>query len=334
MKIAIHKGVGFCERWIKYCEINAIDYKLVNAYDTDIVTQLNDCEVFMWHFSHINYKDMQFAKHLLFSLQISGKKTFPDFNTCWHFDDKIAQKYLLESIKAPLVNSYVFYTKSEVKSWIQKTDFPKVFKLKGGAGSSNVLLVENAQKALKLTKTAFGKGFKQYNAFNNLKERWRKYRLNKTNFTDVLKGFVRFVYPSDFARFVNNEKAYVYFQDFVPNNKHDIRVVLVDDKAFAIKRLTRKNDFRASGSGFLIHDKEQIDERCLKIAFEVNDKLQTQSIAFDFVFDGSGDPLIVEISYGYSPEGYDSCQGYWDKELNWYEGEFNPYGWMIEQIIR
>ncbi len=334
MKIAIHNGGGFAERWISYCNDIKIDFKLVNAYDTDIVSQLNDCEVFMWHFSHINYKDMQFAKHLLFSLQIAGIKTFPDFNTCWHFDDKVAQKYLLESINAPLVKSYVFYTKKEAKSWIKKTDFPKVFKLKGGAGSSNVLLVNNIHDAQKLIKKAFGKGFKQYNAMSNLKERWRKYGLHKTNFTDVLKGIVRFVYPTDFARFSNNEKAYAYFQDFLPNNKYDIRVVVVDNKAFAIKRLTRENDFRASGSGFLIHDKSQIDERCIKMAFDVNNKLQTQSIAFDFVFDTFGNPLIVEISYGYSPEGYDNCQGYWDENLFWYEGQINPYGWMIEQLIR
>jgi hypothetical protein len=33
-------------------------------------------------------------------------------------------------------------------------------------------------------------------------------------------------------------------------------------------------------------------------------------------------------------EVYVSCVGYWDKELNWYEGEFDPYGWMIEQLIK
>lgn len=333
MKIAIHQGIGFTQRWVDYCQQKQIDLKLVNAYDTDIVSQLNDCDVFMWHYSHINYKDMQFAKHLLFSLQIAGKKIFPDFNTCWHFDDKVAQKYLLESIDAPMVKSYVFYTKKDANNWIDATGFPKVFKLKGGAGSANVLLVKNKNDAKKLINKAFGKGFKQYNALNNLKERWRKYTLNKTNLTDVLKGLVRFLYPTDFARFTSNEKAYAYFQDFMPGNKHDIRVVVVANKAFAIKRLTRQNDFRASGSGFLIHDKNQIDERCVKIAFEVNQKLQSQSIAFDFVFDEFGKPLIVEISFGYSPEGYDNCTGYWDNQMTWHEGHINPYGWMIDELL-
>ena len=82
MKIAIHKSGGFSERWIEYCEKNQIDYKIVNAYDSDIVEQVKDCDAFMWHHSHINYKDVLFAKQLLYSLEIAGKKVFPDWKTC------------------------------------------------------------------------------------------------------------------------------------------------------------------------------------------------------------------------------------------------------------
>ena len=114
MKIGIHHREGsYSERWIEYCQEHRIDYKIVNAYDSNIVDQLSDCDIFMWHHHHANYKDALFAKQLLYSLQIAGKKVFPDFNTGWHFDDKVGQKYLLEAIEAPLVPSYVFYTKKE-----------------------------------------------------------------------------------------------------------------------------------------------------------------------------------------------------------------------------
>jgi len=43
--------------------------------------------------------------------------------------------------------------------------------------------------------------------------------------------------------------------------------------------------------------------------------------------------LVIEISYGFSPEGYYNCPGYWDKNLKWYEGKFNPYGWMVELML-
>ena len=76
------------------------------------------------------------------------------------------------------------------------------------------------------------------------------------------------------------------------------------------------------------------DERCVKIAFETNDKLKTQSIAFDFVFDENNTPLIVEISYGYAVAAYDKCEGWWDREMNWHPGEcFDFCGWMVEEIV-
>lgn len=332
--IAIHKSTGFAERWIAYCEKNNIAYKLVNAYDSDIVSQIKDCDAFMWHFYHKSYKDQLFAKQLLFSLQTAGVRVFPDFNTAWHFDDKVGQKYLLEAVGAPLVPSYAFYTKHEALQWINKTDFPKVFKLRGGAGAENVKLVHSKTEARKLVKKAFGQGFKQYNATSSIKERWRKYRLGKSGFKDVLKGIIRLIFPPDYARMISPEKGYVYFQDFIPNNNFDIRIIVVGEKAFGFKRMVRKNDFRASGSGNFIYSKDDLDERCVRIAFDINKKINSQSIAYDFVFDDNNTPLIVEISYGFIEKVYDACEGYWTTDMQWHAGEnFDFCGWMVEGVV-
>ena len=150
--------------------------RLVNCYANDIIEQLNDCNALMWHFHHASPKDFLFAKQLLYSLQSSGKKVFPDFNTMWHFDDKVGQKYLLEAIGAPLVPTYVFYSKNEALKWADETNFPKVFKLRTGGGSQNVRMVRSKSEAIKLIKKAFKRGFSQYSAWSNLKERIRKYR--------------------------------------------------------------------------------------------------------------------------------------------------------------
>lgn len=335
MKIAIHNSGTFGSRWITYCMAHNIEYKVVNAYENDIISKLTDCDIFMWHHSHINYKDALFAKQLLFSLQQSGIKVFPDFNTGWHFDDKVGEKYLLEAINAPMIPTFVFYTKEEALQWAKHTAYPKVFKLRRGAGSANVKLVQSKQDANKYIRKAFKHGFPQYNALDNLKEEWRKYRLHMTGMKNVLKSIVRTISPTEFSKMHAREKGYVLFQEFIPNNKFDIRIVVVGDKAFALKRMCRKNDFRASGGGNIIYDKNQIDERCVKIAFEINEKLKTQSIAFDFVFDSSNRPLIVEISYGYAAAAYDKCEGFWTKDMKWHEGSnFDFCGWMIEQIIR
>jgi len=288
VKIAIHKGEGgFSLRWIEYCKKNNIQYKVVNCYDSDVIEQLKDCDALMWHFYHNIFKDMLVARKILFALEHAGVKVFPDFHTAWHFDDKVAQKYLLEAIDAPLVPSYVFYDKKEALDWAKSTTYPKVWKLKGGAGAANVKLVQNKKEATKLINTAFGKGFSQFNKLGNLKERYRKYKSGKDSLLGVAKGFGRLVIPTEFAKLQSRERGYVYFQEFVPNNNFDIRIIVIGHKAFAIKRMTRENDFRASGSGKIIFDKNQIDERCVQISFDVNNKLNCQSVAYDFVFDKS-----------------------------------------------
>lgn len=338
MKIAIHHNTdSFSERWIAYCEKNNIEYIIVNAYATDIIRQVEGCDAFMWHFFHGDYRDMQMAKALILSLEAKGVRCFPNSQTCWHFDNKIWEKYLLEAVNAPLVPSYVFYTEREALEWAEKTTFPKVFKLKGGAGASNVKLVSTQKEAKQFIKQCFGKGFDQYRWRDQLKEQWRNYRLGKVGLRNVFRpiyyAFKR--YPTAFSHYHQKEIGYAYFQDFIPDNSFDIRVCVVGERAFALKRMTRKDDFRASGSGAIVYDKQQIDERCVQIAFEVNRKLHAQSIAFDFVFDELRNPLIVEISYGYAVKAYDSCEGYWTEDMVWHAGtNFDFCGWMVDDLLK
>lgn len=335
MKIAIHHRAGsFSARWIEYCKKNSIEYKLVNAFDSDIINQVKDYDVLMWHHHHAQYKDVLTAKRILFALEHAGVKVFPDFKTAWHFDDKVAQKYLLEAINAPMVTSYVFYDKKDALEWAKNTSYPKVFKLKGGAGATNVKLVKSQEEAFKLIDKAFAKGFSQFDGYNHLRERYQKYKSGKGNLLSVIKGAGRLIVPTKFSQQQSPEKGYIYFQDFIPNNSFDIRVIVIDDKAFAIKRLVRDNDFRASGSGSIIYEKSAIDLRCVKIAFDISDKLKSQCLAYDFIFDADDNPLIVEISYGFSVEAYDKCHGYWNKNLDWNEEKFNPQEFIIENVIK
>lgn len=328
--IAIHKSkADFSDRWVAYCDANNIAYKIVDCYQNNIIQQLQGCTALMWHFNHANPKSTLFAKQLLYSVEEMGLQVFPNYKTVWHFDDKVGQKYLLEAIDAPLVPSYVFYTKKEALDWVNNTSFPKVFKLRGGAGSHNVKLAHTKQQAISLVNKAFGRGFSQYDAWPNFKERWRKYRTGKTTLKDVAKGFIRLFYTTEFAKVAGREKGYIYFQEFIDNNDCDIRIIVIGDKAFAMKRMVRENDFRASGSGITFYEREIFDEASVKISFDLSQKLQAQCVAYDFVYK-NGTPLILEISYGFATQIYDACTGYWDSNLNWHPGKFVPQNWMVD----
>ena len=333
MKIAIHhKENDFSAKWIEYCEKHQISHKVVNCYDNDIIQQLEECDALMWHFNQSNPKDTLFAKQLIFALESAGKKVFPDFYTAWHFDDKVGQKYLLEAIKAPLVPSYVFYDEQEALRWIQEASFPKVFKLRKGAGSAHVKLAENSSVAKQLVKKAFSRGFSQYDKIQNLKDRWYQYRNGKMGFWNVTKGVLRFAKTTEFARVAGPERGYIYFQDYIPENDFDIRVIVIDGKAFAIKRLVRDGDFRASGSGHVRFEKHHFDEETIRLSFQIAEKVNSQCLAIDYVFQ-DGEPLVVELSYGFIKEVYYSCTGYWDRELNWHDGAFDAQGWMVESLM-
>jgi glutathione synthase/RimK-type ligase-like ATP-grasp enzyme len=335
MKIAIHHTSGsFSERWISYCDNNKIDYKIVNCYDSDIIHQLENCGILLWHHDHMDSKDALFAKQLIYTLEHAGKKVFPNYKTCWHFDDKVGQKYLFEAIGAPLVPSYTFYTKSDAIQWAKSTTYPKVFKLRGGAGSANVKLVKSPAQAVSLIKRAFGKGFPKFDRKQYMKERFRKWREGKDNISGVFKGIGRLVISTEFEKMSPVEKGYVYFQDFIPDNTFDIRVIVVDEKAFAIKRMVRNKDFRASGSGNIYYEEEHFSSDLIKLSFDITDRLQSQCAAYDFVFDKSGKPMVVEVSYGFATKAYDKCVGYWDKSLQFHKGPFIPQNWMIESVIK
>ncbi|MFZ4057302.1 MAG: ATP-grasp domain-containing protein [Ferruginibacter sp.] len=333
MKIAIQPSANsFSDLWMSYCKAQQIPFKLVNCYDSDIIQQVSDCDIVLWHFNHQNAKDRLCAKSILSSIRAAGKLTFPDEASSWHFDDKVAQKYLLESIGAPLVPSYVFYDQASALDWCNTTSFPKVFKLKGGAGASNVQLVKNVGAAAQLIQQAFGKGFSQYNSWSGLKERIRKYRNGKTSLKDVAKGIGRLFIKNEFERMAGREKGYAYFQDFIPNNSYDIRVIVIGNKAFAIKRNVRENDFRASGSGSIEYDKSFFDEGSIQLAFSISQKLNAGCLAYDFVYHNN-EPLIVEISFGFAVVGYGPCPGYWTNDMQWHEGAFIPQHWMIEDLM-
>src|SRR6188768_3035689 len=160
MLIAIHKRErSFSDRWTDYCREHKIPYSEVNCLDNDIMQKLRSFDALLWNWDHNDPRELLVARHVLMAAEAMGISSFPNIPTCWHFDDKIAQKYLLESIGAPLIPSFVFYDLREALEWIDNASFPKVFKLRRGAGSTNVRLVRSHDDARTLAQQAFSRGF-------------------------------------------------------------------------------------------------------------------------------------------------------------------------------
>jgi len=275
------------------------------------------------------------ARHVIMAAEAKGIKVFPSISTCWHFDDKVAQKYLLEAIGAPLATTYVFYDIANALQWIENATFPKVFKLRKGAGAANVRLVHTQRQAQDLTKQAFTRGFWP---IRDLSSQGAGMRLRKARNQGELFSFIMRI-PKLLGnirgknRMMGRERNYIYFQDFIPNNLFDTRITIIGNRAFGYTRNVRKGDFRASGSGDLVYDTERIHPQCITTAFEVTRKIGAQSLAFDFALSGENQPFVLEISYGFIPKMVYMCPGYWDDRLTWHEGQIWPQEAILLDLL-
>jgi glutathione synthase/RimK-type ligase-like ATP-grasp enzyme len=336
MKIAIHdQGACWTPRWIEYCRENNLDYTLVDGYSTNIIEELASYDVFLWHINNGLFTDLLMARNVLFTAESMGLKVFPNFATSWHFDDKISQKYLLEGIKAPLAQSWTFYDLNRANTWLKnQASYPVVAKLRRGSGSYNVQLLHDYHQAIRHCKRMFGKGIHPTPAYLADVS-------NKLKVAGNLRGIIkRLKKAPNFFKWIRIgkrgfpvEKSYVYFQEFLPNNKWDTRISVVGERAFGFRRFTREGDFRASGSGMIDFDPSPIDLRCVEIAFQVAQSLQTQSLAFDFVSDASKNPKIVEISFGFLSEAILKCPGYWRRDLAFTNGAQRVEDLILQDLI-
>ena len=325
MLIAIHnREGGFAKQWINYCKEKSLAYIEVNCYDNDIIKQLNGVTHLLWHYHRYEVKNGHIASQLLGIFENMGIKVFPNFNTRLSFDEKILQKYLLESIDAPTPQTDIFFDKKEAIQWISKElKSKKVFKLSKGAGSKNVSLVD-ANDAKKITSKMFSKGFPSFVA---PKLKWKA-----KPFYNLYRYFFKRIPLANFKnKLVGREFGYIYFQEFLPRNDHDIRIITFRNKAIGIKRMVANNSFKASGSGKFFYDKNLIPIECVEKAFRISDNLNFQFMAYDFVKHPTKGYLVVEICLGVAARFYDSLKGYWDKELRWHDNNTNPF--ILEHVI-
>lgn len=116
------------------------------------------------------------------------------------------------------------------------------------------------------------------------------------------------------------EKGYIYFQEFLPNNAHDTRVVVIGRRAFAFRRFNRPGDFRASGSGLTDLDPSQINLTCIELVHQLTATLGAQSMAYDFLLNQRGQAVVTEMSYTHPDKTVRRCEGYWSSDMEWVPG--------------
>jgi glutathione synthase/RimK-type ligase-like ATP-grasp enzyme len=332
MRIAIHHREGsFSNEWIKLCEEKNIKYSVVNAFDNNIDCKILDSNLFLWHFRHDNSVEKEFATKFITTLGKLGVETFPSCFDTNYYDNKVAQKYIMEFFDIKHAKYHYFIDKRKASLFLENTEYPIVTKRSTGSGSINVSLLKSKRKANKLLNKAFGKGLKTNKTTDRLKILKNSER--RDEWQKSLKILVKhFFYRSKLNMF--REKGFILFQEFVPKQTYDIRIVVVSNRAYCAKRLCPKGDFRASGIGRALYGKNEIDIRFIQLAFESAKKMNVSLLAIDMVFDKRIEsPVIVEISPLFSPSSMNPCEGYYTNELIWINDKTSPQYALLDLLI-
>ena len=331
----VDRAGSFSDGWIKCCREREIEFVRIVPYQNSIIQQLKGLDALLWHIPAHSAKDDLLARHLLYCCKKMGVPTFPSLDTFWSFDDKVAQKYILEASGCPLVPTYVFYDPEEALEWLDCQSFPLVFKLKCGAGSRNVSLLRTKKEAISVVRQAFGKGFVA--SSGNVSDAAAKIKAGKLSIGDVLGKLARLPKTVANVRQINRlqprQREYVYFQQFIPGNTHDTRITVIGERAIAFRRGVRPNDFRASGSGSIDYDQTAINKECIKIAFDLAQATQSQSICIDFVSNNDDNPLVVEVSYVYLPQCVLDAGGHWTPDLRYHNSGVWPPEAILDDLL-
>lgn len=328
MKVGIHpnkkyrKFKNLSTRFINLLEYNNVEFEILYAGAPDFWDKVTKIDLFIYQWSHHDF-DRQIAHTILPILQNQLKiKCFPNGISSWIYDDKIREYYLMRTHNFPFAETWVFHDRENADAFINEVAYPVVFKLKSGAGARMVRLIRDKRTAEKYINLMFRKGVK-YNIglpgtfVDDLKQKGLVGILRR-NMSRMRERFIRDedYYEEDWGIHQN----YVLFQKFFPNNDFDTRVVIIGKRAFAFKRYNRMNDFRASGGNVIEMEHKNIDLRFIELAFSISFTFGFDAMSYDFLYDESKNPVIVELSYIFgSKKGtkIDECEGYWDERLNW-----------------
>lgn len=321
--------------WIGYLEENHIPWKFVDCYDYRIIERLDNLSALLWHYSNFDNADLMEAQNILNIAKRKGLKVFPDFNTGWHADDKIAEAYELQRVKAPIANSWMFYDFTKCRKWLKNDAvYPLVAKLRRGSGSNNVKLLHNEREAVSYARRMFTKGYspsqslayKTYSKIQSTK--------NMKMLIERAKKVPNWLVARKYSLGMPMEKGYCYFQEYIPNTGYDIKVAVIRDKVSYVNRYVRRGSFKASGGGELFYEKKLVPNNVIKSAFETADAIGSQCMGFDYVVNSrTGDGKIIEMSFGFDFDAIKDSGGYWDRKLIWHDDPVDVQVEIIKNLL-
>jgi glutathione synthase/RimK-type ligase-like ATP-grasp enzyme len=201
----------------------------------------------------------EYIQDILIYIENNNGIIIPNFNSFISHENKMLQELEMKRLEIKSPKSYLVGSYEEGIVFLKQADFPVIAKKSKGFGSKTVEKINSIKEGRIFLKKNLTDGI----TFNIEYFKWlyKKWKYNT-------------LYPKQHGK--------VIFQEMIENLLFDWKVLIFNDVCFVLKRFTKKDDFRASGSGIFDYKAIPSDE-VLNFALEVRKKLNIPFASFDIV---------------------------------------------------
>lgn len=245
-------------RYRRFLENNSFDFGFYSIHHYDWIEQAKRFDVIIGVPSNTFYDLSEIRSKYEVLETHMGKKCYPSPFHMRLYEDKCLEAYISQIAGLPFATTYISQSKEDILQLLKNIKYPLVSKIIPSSGSQGVELVHTVEKGCQIVKQAFSRSGRKTHMIS--------YR----------------------------QKNLVCFQEFIPNDGYDIRVIVVGNQIFGFYRKVPQGDFRASGMN--IEEMRELPVEAMKIAMRVNKIIKSPALAVDILHGLDGKYYIIEFS--------------------------------------
>lgn len=280
--------MGLDSEKIKNILITKFNFNVIIIPFKNLVDQLDTIEKdsILFYSSFYNKEYLSYIKDTIHFISSTRPDIvlLPNQKQLLALENKGFQEYYKKELGIKQVDGKYYGDINELLHDKNKMTFPFVLKLNEGALSSGVQLIHGQEELINFQASIKKRSLKEKAAF----------LLNKKNSfkKDSNLEPIEYLLEKNFEDFFQKRKP-VVTQAFVQNLECDYKVLVFGEKYFVLRRKTRENDFRASGSGNFEWVKPPFE--VLDYARNVFQKMSVPFISFDIGIDRNNECYLFEF---------------------------------------
>lgn len=289
-------------------------YKAIflNYPDVNFSNKFTDGDYFLYTSSEdLNLYYKSYIEDIVLGLEVKGVNVIPPYIYLKAHHNKvfmeILRKVLLNHIDHK-IDSLCFGTLEELSNFKKfRQEYPVVVKSASGACSKGVFRAQNSSQLYSIAKKI------SYSP-NICYDAW-----------DFGRKFKHTGYMTE----SRNRRKFIV-QSFISSMPIDWKILIFGNKYYILERKTRKNDFRASGSGLLSYP-DNIPDGLLDFSMSIYNRLNIPFLSLDIGYDGNEFHLIEFQAVYFGTHTLETSPFYYQQDGNGFKKIFSSS--VLEEVF-